>query len=730
MSMSRTEIKVLRKAAARRKRRIVYHSDGRSMTVANMVFYRTTGAQVDAYTYSLVHQFNLCRCYRSKVGQEETDVQQLYGDGPDDLATYVGFCHRNNADALWAMRMNDTHDFSASEIYRERFQRNRFKQEHPDWLVGTREHQPPHGRWSAVDFAQPGVRERAFRLWEEVCTNYDVDGLLIDFFRHPTFFRSTAWGDHASEEELGMMTGLFRRAREMMDAIGAERGRPLLMSVRTPDSPGFCRGLGLDIETWMEEDLIDAWLPTGYFRLREWTDIVATGRKHGVPVWASMSESRIAPREVHNSVEAYRARAMNMWHAGVDAIYLFNFAPRGSQADPHGQLLHELGDPNTLATLDKMYVPDARGHANVDYWLRGGNSFYDGPGNVPQVLVGGKAKQVNLLVGDDVAAARAQGYAARTELRLRFAPLKKTLFAARVDDAPVIDGKLDDACWRQADTAKDFTVIFDADTAAAHQTTGRAAYDDEYLYVAVDCDEPRMDLLREATDASDGAFHDYEGEMLHIFVDPDRDRTTFFYMRAHTNGSWTMHGLDGGAMPDAPIETAVHFGDDRFSIEAKIPLALLDVAPAPGRVIGFNLCRDRAVEGVSGTTGKARDVSPNDVHSLWQNTFGAPEQPVYFGNLEFADGPAGGSGRPGGKPEKPSDGDTLSVTFNGKALGVGVLRGDEVSFEPDAALVRKGANCIELAIEPADHTERILTELQLWMRYAQGGKDARPGPAT
>ena len=86
-----------------------------------------------------------------------------------------------------------------------------------------------------------------------------------------------------------------------------------MMSVRTPDSPGYCKGLGLDIETWMKEDLIDVWVATGYFRLREWTDIVKTARKYDVPVWASMSESRIEPRPLHNAPEAYRARAMNMW---------------------------------------------------------------------------------------------------------------------------------------------------------------------------------------------------------------------------------------------------------------------------------------------------------------------------------------------------------------------------------------------------------------------------------
>jgi len=40
-----------------------------------------------------------------------------------------------------------------------------------------------------------------------------------------------------------------------------------------------------------------------------------------------------------------------MWNAGVDAIYLFNF--RHKPPRPHFQLLHEIGDPAKLATMDK-----------------------------------------------------------------------------------------------------------------------------------------------------------------------------------------------------------------------------------------------------------------------------------------------------------------------------------------------------------------------------------------
>ena len=73
-------------------------------------------------------------------------------------------------------------------------------------------------------------------------------------------FKSTAWGGEASDEERAMMTGLFRQVRQMMDEVGAQRGRPILLAVRTPDAPAYSRALGLDVEQSMKEELIDIWI--------------------------------------------------------------------------------------------------------------------------------------------------------------------------------------------------------------------------------------------------------------------------------------------------------------------------------------------------------------------------------------------------------------------------------------------------------------------------------------
>ena len=61
--------------------------------------------------------------------------------------------------------------------------------------------------------------------------------------------------------------------------------------------------------------------------------------------------------------------------------------------------------------------------------------------------------------------------------------------AVRTDTPPVIDGKLDDACWLQANVVTDFT-DYRIEQPAKEQTFVRVLYDDENLYIAFECLEP------------------------------------------------------------------------------------------------------------------------------------------------------------------------------------------------------------------------------------------------
>lgn len=341
--------------------------------------------------------------------QRRNIAAELVEQGADCLQLVVDYAHANGMEAFWSMRMNDTHDV-AHHPDRPYLLFPPLKEQHPEWLVGDPVARTPHGRWSSVNYAIPEIRDLAFRYIEEVCANYDVDGIELDFFRHLCYFPSTARGGRASDEEREAMTSLIRRLRAMTEEIGLRRGRPILVAVRVPDSIEFSRGIGLDIEQWLREGLADILVTTCYFRFHPWDWTVSLARQYGVAAYPGLSESRVRgeTRFLRRSLPAYRARATNAWFAGADGIYIFN------QFNPNSPIWNELGSPASLLGQEKLYFVGYRDGRPGAYLKES-----DGLRVLPSLMPGqglplkpGETRTVEIMVGEDIAAARQAGFVA------------------------------------------------------------------------------------------------------------------------------------------------------------------------------------------------------------------------------------------------------------------------------------------------------------------------------
>lgn len=372
-----------RRAAADRPRELIFNNDGNEPvyqmtepTAANLLEQRTAplaGSGVRSIFYAtwtspfgtFTHHTEIGDRFETTEGRfHSNQTRALREAGIDPLTVIADWCRRNGVECFWSMRMNDTHDSNGEDYAPLVFRTSRLKQEHPEWLLGSPERKPRYGRWSAVDYARPEIRDLAFRYVEEVCQNYDIDGVELDFFRHAVFFAAPAAGQPAPPENLEMMTGLVRRIREMADEVGTRRGRPILLAVRVPDSVGYARAIGLDLEAWLSGGLVDLLVTTSYIQLQPWDYSVALGHRHGVKVYASLDESRLNDPEARRermTVEAYRARAADAWAAGVDGVYLFN------HFDPRSPLWRELGDRRKLVELDKDYFASYRGIGSATF---------------------------------------------------------------------------------------------------------------------------------------------------------------------------------------------------------------------------------------------------------------------------------------------------------------------------------------------------------------------------
>jgi hypothetical protein len=435
---SLAELRTQRQQAAARQRRVIFNNDGnepvylcKTTSPEDLLSHRTAplaGSHVDAIFYCtwssgfglFTHGTKVGQVFATKEGLFSRNLApELIAAGTDPLHVMAEFGRRNGIEIFWSFRLNDTHDGSSADYGPIMFRANRLKQEHPDWLIGTPAQKPKFGAWSAVDFTRPEIRELAFRYTEEVCRTYAVDGVELDFFRHPVFFKRAAQtGTECNDEERQMMTELMTRIRRMTEEEGMKRGRPILVAIRVPDSVEYGRAIGIDLERWLGAGLVDLLITGGYFQLNDPSYSAALGHRHGVKVYPSLDESRVrdeAARKLRASTASYRGRALNAWRAGADGVYLFN------SFNPTDPIWRELGSRESLAAADKDYFGSILGQGAAAGGAYPHASFMKIPrlnSAIPIVVKSGTSETTTLYVGDDVSRDRPIGLV--VTLRLQF----------------------------------------------------------------------------------------------------------------------------------------------------------------------------------------------------------------------------------------------------------------------------------------------------------------------
>lgn len=290
---------------------------------------------------------------------DKEKISQMVENRIDPLSIIVDFCKKNKLEVFWSLRMNDVHDSGNDEGSKFLFKMNRFKQLHPEYLLGSNPW-PTFGRTTAFDYSNEEVRELAFRMVEEVCNNYDIDGVHLDFFRHPVFFREVAFGLHATQEQLDAMTELIARIKNMMKKVEKKKGHRLLLAIRVPDSLEYCKVIGLDVETWLKKGYVDILIVGGYLQFNFWEYSIELGHKYKTQVCVDLSDTRVDIERA--SPESYRARAYTAWKAGADGLHIFNFFNFKKE---NIDLLNETADPVKLSTLNKVYFPNVMASTRI-----------------------------------------------------------------------------------------------------------------------------------------------------------------------------------------------------------------------------------------------------------------------------------------------------------------------------------------------------------------------------
>ena len=231
-------------------------------------------------------------------------------------------------------------------------------------------------------------------------------------------------------------------------------------------------------------------------------------------------------------------------------------------------------------------------------------------------------------------------------------------------NAPLLDGKLDDACWKTAGGMDNFSLIDGGKPTA--ETKAWVTTDGVNLYVAVECEEKLMGNIIANIRENQGAV--YNDDCVEIFVDSNYLERDYYQVCVNSLGYYYTGGSKGLWQPS--LKTAANRGDDRWTVEMAIPLADLKIK---GRLFGFNVCRERR---------------PLEVFELicWSPTGERFGEPRRFGEASFEGSLLAGISLDGVKPgnssmtvylrdDKPYENLSLCIDYKLVAKGQTIDRG-------------------------------------------------------
>ena len=204
--------------------------------------------------------------------------------------------------------------------------------------------------------ADAGARENQLRVFEEMVTQYDLEGLELDFGASPGGMPPVLLDEDVAEYA-PFLTEHVRSIAEMTRNAGKQVG------MRVPCIEEVCVAQGFDVRAWLKEGLVDYVSPMMYANLRldtqmpmEWA--IEAAHEVDVPVYGMLQPFVEVGYPGHGYDEHYtpemmRAAVSNYLAKGADGVYAwFLDWPLGAT---ERNMLTEMANPDLMVEADKQY---------------------------------------------------------------------------------------------------------------------------------------------------------------------------------------------------------------------------------------------------------------------------------------------------------------------------------------------------------------------------------------
>jgi hypothetical protein len=365
-----------REAMRRRKRRIVVQydandpmwsywklhrsADAKFERFRDLVFSQmdVAGSQIDAIWWDIGGSPLGCS-YPSKIEPpvDHPLLKLWLSEGIDWVEHLVNETRRRKLEVFWNHRISEVECLPEGGLSK---QPHPLKVAHPDWAVAASWW--PQGMWN---LAAPGLSEHKVAILRELAMRYDLDGIQIDFSRHiPCLAVGHQW------ELRGYVTEFMRMVRLMLLEVAQQRGRPLLLAAKVPQTLEGCHADGFDVKTWADQHLVDV-LTLGSRSMDVDVEGLRAAVGDGVQLQPCFDDHHTTDGYRYGSIEFLRGVFANHFQRGADSVATFNWSvgtPEvcrivGSDVGPpsHQAAYKEVGDPKTMAGKDKFFAVERRG---------------------------------------------------------------------------------------------------------------------------------------------------------------------------------------------------------------------------------------------------------------------------------------------------------------------------------------------------------------------------------
>jgi hypothetical protein len=298
---------------------------------------------------------------KERYGQKPDSFGQFVLNGGDVVKTFIERCRARGQTAFISFRMNDAHhkefvdpkpgDRPGGSIG---MSVTKFYAAHPEYRI-----KPGSARGADLvhNFAEPAVRAQKLALIRELCENYDLDGLELDFLRFYSYFRE----ETLLEQRRAIMTSLVKEVRQM---LGPKRW----LCARVPCYLAALDVLGLDLQALVAAGLDMVNASAHYFTTQQHDLAVIRQQTEGAALYFELCHTLWKGDKVQPGYDVFPFRRATREHLhtsahlayarGADGISLFNFAyyrqhgqgeGRGLFGEPPFEALKALRDPQLLA---------------------------------------------------------------------------------------------------------------------------------------------------------------------------------------------------------------------------------------------------------------------------------------------------------------------------------------------------------------------------------------------